>query len=544
MAVSYLKSCCDSNITFVLTDLGSPLTLGDVYHVQIPNQFTGCTQVIPSFMLVPGSPSYSQSGAVLNGETSCSTCTATYPCVRITATSECDVLTVVPMTITCSPNLTANTITILVSGGTPPYKIQWQNGFLGATFSGAQNNTPYQVTVTDYSWPGRGSDYTATTTCFLSLPSPTPTLTPTVTPTFIPPAAQTICLQVTSSKGNQNIEFNKTSVLVNGKFTFTSTTSTIEWNSTNNFWSTNIGNNQLLINSNPSSPPLGTWTLNGAVGSGLSYLGSCSTPLMTFKTVQPSNPTCLGSTNGQLFIEVQNSTPPILYSLNGGVTTNTSGISYLFNNLAAGSYSLWAKDANNTIVQQSVTLTNAQSPVNYKLQVNSTVTEINRNKKQMSFVVQVLNDLGAQVSLPVGTTLTFSLVDNLTFSVFGQSASQGNYTQTTQIRKNGNIITPTSSTNQNIFTNPNIGTCPPNQNISQRVTGLTKTYTNITIVGSDVVSGTSVVEIFNISNAACCVKVLEYFNVITPTIAGCTCCSTSTIGLSQQMTITSGTCPI
>lgn len=544
MAVSYLKSCCDSNVTFILTDLGSPLTIGDVYHVQIPSQFTGCTEVIPSTMLVPGSPTYSQSGAVLNGETSCGTCTAIYPCTRITATSECDILTIIPMTITCSPNISANTITILVSGGTPPYKILWENGYLGSTLPGAINGAPYPVTVTDYSWPGRGSDYTATTTCFLSLPSPTPTMTPTVTPTFVPPAAQTICLQVTSSKGNQNIEFNKTSVLADGKFTFTSATSTIVWNSQNNFWSTSITGNQTLINSNPSSPPLGSWTLNGAVGSGLSYSGSCSNPQMTIKNVQPGNPSCLGSTNGQIFVEVQNATPPILYSLNGGVTTSTSGPSYMFNNLASGSYNLWIKDANNTILQQNVTITNAVSPVNYKLQVNSTVTTINSTKKQINFVVQVLNDLGSQVSLPAGTTITFNLVDNLTFSVFGQTASQGNYTQTTQVKKNGSIINPTIITNQNTSTNPNIGTCPPRSNISQLVTGLTKTYNGITITGSDVISGTSVVEIFNISNAACCVKVVDYFNAVTPTIVGCTCCSTSTIGISQQMTITSGTCPI
>ena len=123
MAISYLKSCCDNSITYTLTGLGSALSLGSVYYVAIPNYFSGCSTVIPSSQLLPGSPTYSQSGAVLDGETSCGTCTAIYPCTRITATSECDVVTIAPMSVQCSPNIGAGSITMLVSGGTPPYKI-------------------------------------------------------------------------------------------------------------------------------------------------------------------------------------------------------------------------------------------------------------------------------------------------------------------------------------------------------------------------------------------------------------------------------------
>jgi hypothetical protein len=544
MAQSYLKSCCDSSVTYILNGLVSALPIGNVYYVQIPNYFTGCSEVINSTSLVPGSPTYPQAGSTLTSQSSCANCTATYPCTRITATSECDILTITPMTVQCSANTSNNSLTILVNGGTPPYKILWDNGYLGATLLGAQPTRIYTVTVTDYDWQNGGPDYTATTTCSLILPTPTPTMTPTVTPTFVPPAPTLLCLQVNSSLGNQNIQYVRTSTLVNGKFTFSSTTSTIVWDSTNNFWYTSIGSNQILQNTSNTSIPTGNWILNGAIGSGLSYTGSCSTPLMTFKTVQGTNPSCLGQNNGSIFVEVQNATTPVLYSIDGGVTESSGGLSRLFNSLASGNYSLRAEDANGTVVQQTVSITNSQTPVNYKLQVNATVTTITSSKKQINFVVSVINDLGQTTSLPQGTTVTFKLVDNFTFSVFSDTASDGNYTQNTVLKKNNVTISPSASINNIVYTSPSIGTCQPGRGIQQYISGVTKTYNGITITGSDVVSGTSVVEIFNISNAACCVKAVDYFSITQPTITGCSCCTTSTLGQSQTMTINLGTCPL
>ena len=541
MATSYLKSCCDSSKTFVLTNLGSALTVGDSYYAQIPNSFTGCSIVIPSSQLLPGAPTYSSVGATLTSFGSCSTCISSHPCIRITATSECDVITVAPLTIECSPNITASTITINVSGGTPPYKILWDNGYLGATLSNANTTNIYTITVTDYSWPGSGPDYTATTTCTLAPPTPTPTPTPTTTPIPPPFVPQSICLQGPTI----NLVFNKTANIVNGKNTFTSSTYTIIWNSTNNYWFTQIGS-QFLINSNPSNPPIGLWQISG-IGSftnpTTSYIGSCNTPQMTFKTLQGSNPTCVGQSNGAISMEVQNATPPILWSIDGGLSVISGGLSRLFTNLVAGSYSVYAKDANNTIVQNNVTLTNNATPTNYKLVVNATITTISATQKRINFTVSVLNDLNQPTSLPVGTTITFNLVDNLNFAVFSNNSSNGSFTQSTQITKNGVIlaITPTSQTNTSV--SPSIGTCPRGQGINQYISGITKTYNGITLTGSDVVSGQSVVTVFNPSNASCCVKVTDYLNITQPQITGCSCCNTSTQGQSQTLTVSSGTCP-
>jgi hypothetical protein len=265
---------------------------------------------------------------------------------------------------------------------------------------------------------------------------------------------------------------------------------------------------------------------------------------MSFKTLQGSNPTCVGQSNGSIFLEVQNATTPILWSIDGGLSVYSGGLTRLFNNLVAGSYSVYAKDANNTIVQNNVLLTNNATPTNYKLVVNATTTTISPTQKRINFTVSVLNDSNQPTSLPVGTTITFNLVDNINFAVFSDNSADGYYTQSTQITKNGTnlVITPTSQTNTS--TNFSIGTCPPGQGISQHITGLTKTYNGITLTGSDVVSGQSVITVFNPGNASCCVKVTEFLNINQPQITGCSCCNTSTQGQSQTLTVSSGTCPL
>ena len=88
----------------------------------------------------------------------------------------------------------------MIAGGTPPYRISWNNGSNQRVLT---NLLPGQYTavVSDYAWNGV-ADYTATTTCSIAeiqvdcfagasfseftvtkTPTPTPTQTPTNTPT-------------------------------------------------------------------------------------------------------------------------------------------------------------------------------------------------------------------------------------------------------------------------------------------------------------------------------------------------------------------------
>lgn len=87
-------------------------------------------------------------------------------------TNSCDITTIFPMGVVCStedatsPTANNGSMTVFVSGGTPPYTIQWSNGMSGVF---TLNNLPpgtYFATVTDYY-----GDYTVTTECVVDYDS-------------------------------------------------------------------------------------------------------------------------------------------------------------------------------------------------------------------------------------------------------------------------------------------------------------------------------------------------------------------------------------
>ena len=81
--------------------------------------------------------------------------------------SECDVITIFPMGVTCAITNTigktgaTRTATLVVTGGTPPYSFEWENGNRTDTISNLPAGT-YNAVVRDY-W----GDYVINTSCVL-----------------------------------------------------------------------------------------------------------------------------------------------------------------------------------------------------------------------------------------------------------------------------------------------------------------------------------------------------------------------------------------
>ena len=79
--------------------------------------------------------------------------------------NSCNIITILPLGLSCdsinasTPDATNGLIALFVTGGTPPYTINWDNGLQGSPIT---NLLPgdYVATVSDYY-----GDFTATTTC-------------------------------------------------------------------------------------------------------------------------------------------------------------------------------------------------------------------------------------------------------------------------------------------------------------------------------------------------------------------------------------------
>lgn len=539
MATSYLKSCCDSSVTFILTGLGSSLPLGNVYHTQIPGQFTGCSEVVST--VLPGAPTYPSASAVLTGPyANCGLCTSPYPCIRVTATSECDVVTKFPMGIECSPNITASTITINVTGGTPPYKIVWANGFQGPVLSNAVPGVSYSVTVTDYSWPSGGPDYTATTICQLAPPTPTPTVTPSPTPSSGGLNTTFLCLQVTVGATTTTYNFSPSNTKINNKFTWFNGPYVLSWQTLqgNSFWQVQmpIGNSSssvILRNTSNTLIPLGSFTAFGIPGATAVMLnGVCGNPVMTFQTANITAPTCETSpTTGSIFVVVQNGQPPITYSINGGLTTQTNP---LFSNLNAGNYSITIQDGNSTTIQQQVTVPPPPPTNTYTLEVETNIVPQTPGNSLLNFTVKVRDVNGNLVTtLPANTIISFNIqVENiLQTTILGG----GNVVSNVVIKKNNitQSISPTISTTNSAA---QVTTCPPAQSTLYS-SGNTKQYNGLTISGSDSITGTVQVQVNKTAvGNVCILKSLDMVRLINKQITGCSCCNVSnTASNSTQM---------
>lgn len=532
----YFKSCCDSSFTFTLTDYPSSLTLGDVWYVIVPNYFSGCSTVVSFGSLYPNSPIYSflSPGVTLQGSyANCGLCTSTYVCNRITGVNQCDIVTITPMTISCSPNLSNNSIGILVSGGTPPYRILWSTGTLGPTLLNATSNGTYTVTVTDYNWPNGGSDYTATTICSLIVPSSTPSPTPTPTPTPIPVVYPNLCLQYTKNGITTLYTFTPTGNIVNGKPTWSSGSIVMIWGGAAiPYWYV-IVSGVVLQNTNPSTPPIGSWTLAGSLGNAITYTGVCTTPLMTLNLPTISPPNCVNTSTGSLIINPVNAQQPVLYSINGGVTTQQSPI---FNGLPAGTYSIRVQDGSSTVLTQSAIVPNGPATNSYNLTIDSTIIQLGLTQYKLTFKL-VVRDLSNNVisTLPSGTIITFNLSEYNNFMVATNPAF-GSETNTVQVHKNGVpvTITPTTVNSTQVVSSTTPGCPAATQEYS---TATTLTYDSITISGADVISGTVITSISKLNNQSCYVKSSDKVFITTSNIAGCTCCIVTGLPQSNVMNI-------
>ena len=438
--------------------------------------------------------------------------------------NDCDVLTLFDMGVQCNPiQLPSNqysndgVLSLNVTGGTGPYSYYWSGGQRTRTLVGIPEGA-YQVTVVDYY-----GDYSSTTICNLFAPSQTPTNTVTPTPTITPsPVWPNLCLTyVQKSITYGPIQFVPSGDL-NGKpmwsATYQSVNLSIVWSSISSRWEV-IGwtfTTGTPVSTNQTNIPDNGWSMYGGQNAVVTVTqGTCPAYAPLSIDVTKQNTTCPGikDCNGSITVATYNGVPPYSYSINNGLTYQSSNI---FQGLCANNYTLIVQDSDGNTLSSGVVIGAASTATTYSIKVQ--------------LINNVSYSLGNQVAswkvdvtppLPVGASISFKLNINAVQDVDGPGG--GTITNTTNVYKNGVVQSQpsiTSSTQTTLRAN-----CSP---YTQVETTKTQVY-NLTIGYGDVITGTSSSQLVITTGATgsngCITQLVQTILASTsqPTLLGKTC---------------------
>jgi hypothetical protein len=497
---------------------------------------------------------------------SCSECLLSRPCVTPTPTptpthtptptptptplskpiipkfiNECDPITLFPMGVECnlthpSPLSSDGSISLTITGGTPPYYISWNNGNISPVIYNLSAGI-YEATVID-----SYGDFTATTKCTLTGSTPTPSPTPTPTPTS-PYLTYDLCL-VTNilSKGGSYVE-TRTNFTPNGLFNSrpswisNDSTQSIYWDSSLSQWkvSASTPTTYTIFNTNPTYPPIyGSWFIIGGTGSIIVYEGPCE-PLvgifgnrystMSEEGVQPlttlitKNQTICGC-DGGLTIKANGGDPPYSYSINGGLTYRNIP---MFSNLCSGTYNVIISDISGRTVNNTVILNPPSQPVTYNVKLVTLPKTLEANNTTLS--KEYITTLSVTPELPDGVLLTFNL-NHLNLSKSSPNEDSSSSETITSLTIDDIVIEPSTSsiTNDSI-----INTVAGCQSNNVWLTSLTESWNSITINNTNVFKITTITTVTRNEFIDCYVGTSnETYSLSNLKITGCSCCSVIT----------------
>jgi hypothetical protein len=450
--------------------------------------------------------------------------------------NDCDVFTLFDMGVRCNPIVQPNTsssldgiISLIVTGGTSPYSYFWAGGQRSQTLIGVPQGD-YEVVVVDYY-----GDYTASTICSLFAPTPTATPTPTVTQTMTPSGTPPqLCFIAIGNTSYGPLQFVANG-LVNGKITWTNNGNyNITWSTLRNRWEILGSDNVtpfspvgggIFASTTTSLYPDAGWSI---VGGTQTYSvtvtqGLCPTSIPLQVLLASENNTCNTTTNcnGSITVNASSGVAPYIYSINNGVTYQTSSI---FNNLCPGTYTIITNDAINNRNSQTIAVGFDGQPITYQLSLsaNTSATQTvttNNYSSRTTYLEAVVTP-----PLPVGLTISF----NLTVSSIKTYNGPGTGVITDNILITQGGMSKTPSTTSSISQTGDRPNCNPE---SQVVVNEADTYTlSMTSNSKVLIINTSILEITDGQAGAqsnCLTNLNQTINTqfTIPSIQGCNCCS-------------------
>lgn len=458
--------------------------------------------------------------------------------------NECEVFTLFDMGVRCfpvvqpsSPTSNDGILSIKITGGTSPYSIFWEGGQRTQTLVGVPAGS-YEVVVVDYY-----GDYSAQTVCSLFAPSQTPTPSITASPTLTPsPVWPNLCLLVIypdNTFGPYQFVPNGSQ---NGKPSWRYSTYNLLWNIENNRWEIQGWDKStgIPVSTNNTFIPTSAWSIAGGPQATITMTqGSCPeyAPLQAQLAITKS--TCNGTQNcnGSISVTTSYGLAPYTYSINNGVTYQSSNI---FNGLCPNTYTVLVKDSAGSTLSKIATLGFDEAPVTYTIGVSLiNVVDVNSSQKIANWRVNVTP------ALPVGTSITFNL--NVSDIKQYNRPGTGLINGTTSVSKNG-VPIPRNSTNTTSQT-----TARPNCSPYDTITTTTSDVYTVTIGSGDVVSGTStsiltITEPVVASNGCATTLVQDILvSTASPVKNGCSCCSVvnnpNSVGIVKHTFVAGTTTP-
>ena len=420
--------------------------------------------------------------------------------------NECAIVTLFPMTAICNnidptnPQSYDGSVSLMVSGGTPPYSIVWEDGGMGPTKDNIGVGD-YKATVVDFY-----GDFTAYTTCSLTATTTTST---TSTSTTTLPAYDDLCMYFYENSGSNT---ETTQFLFNGYLngypTWISDDDqySIYWSTgTTSQWLVDGWSDGIIYNSNPSTLPLTGWQFLGGSYSGFYSIsvteGLCVNNVTINMSINLQSPTCGG--NGSIIVSANGGTPAYQYSINGGTTFQSSPV---FSNLNGGNYIVVVKDINNVTSTQSVTL--SSPPPNQTYQIILALSGPN------SFNITV------SPALPIGVSINYTLKHNSIFNI-APSPTVATYNNVVTVVVNGSPITTPSPflTTSTAFNPCNSGTKYTNTNVT--------TWSGLIFSAGTTVTGTYTNAVNPITPLVKCYSAVGTTNLFidSATLINCNCCN-------------------
>jgi len=264
-----------------------------------------------------------------------------------------------------------------------------------------------------------------------------------------------------------------------------------------------------IVNNDPTYPPLSNWQIYGPpeVLSLQMTQGECLDSYEIVVSTVVNDAEC--NTNGSITVSANGGQMPYQYSINGGLTYQSSPI---FGSLSPGNYDIFVLDSNNV----TGSLTNI---VVGNVPITNYVINFNINYNNNTFVLTA-------PSLPIGVTITLDVVMNSTFNYYPQNLIPiPTYNNFTNIQGVGNMTLVNTLVNVYVLGGPCSITGPINN------TQIVKQFVNtITMTSGQVISGSTTTNIIN-QPIELCELASGYYSLTLSNVVlnNCSCCNPKTI---------------